>query len=61
MVYMNSKIPINSMTKNSENSEKWTTISIKQKTRDEIASYGTKDTSFEDILQNLLESWRKNN
>jgi len=40
-------------------SMEWTTISIKRKTRNALAKLGTKDTSFDDILQILLENWRQ--
>jgi len=42
-------------------SMKWTTISVKPETKDQLAELGTKNTSFEDILQILLQSWRNNN
>ena len=37
--------------------EKHTTIAIKKETRDNLAKIGSKDQSFDDILQTLLKSW----
>jgi len=38
-----------------------TSIAIKKKTRNQLASIGTKDSTFDDILQKLLQEWRNNN
>jgi len=38
-----------------------TTISISKETRDRLAAtVGTKDSTFDDIIQNLIKSWRDN-
>jgi len=46
---------------NSTNAIEWTTICIKRQTRNELASIGSKDSRFEDILQELLKQWRDKN
>jgi len=38
-----------------------TTISIRKQTREMLASLGTKDSTFDEIIQKLIESWRNNN
>lgn len=38
-----------------------TTITISKETRDKLASLGTKDASFEDIIIELLKKWREEN
>jgi len=38
---------------------KFTTIAISKTTRNAIASIGSKDQSFEEILQKLLSKWNK--
>jgi len=40
---------------------KLTTISITKSTRDAVAAIGSKDQSFEKIIQLLLEKWNENN
>lgn len=40
---------------------KKTSISITKETRDELASLGTKDSNFEDIIKDLLKKWREEN
>jgi len=50
----------NPRTMTSKTGIKWTTISLRQKTRDELASYGVMGNSFEDVVQKLLQSWREN-
>jgi predicted CopG family antitoxin len=37
-----------------------TTITVSKETRDKLASIGTKDASFEDIILELLAKWREN-
>jgi len=39
---------------------KYTTIAITKPTRDAVASVGSKDQSFEEIIQALLEKWNEN-
>ena len=39
---------------------KFTTISITKSTRDAVAAIGSKDQSFEEIVQALLEKWNEN-
>ena len=34
-----------------------TTISISKETRDRLATIGTKDSKFDDIIKNLLKEW----
>ena len=36
-----------------------TSIAIKKETRNQIASIGNKDSTFDDIIQLLLQEWRK--
>ena len=38
---------------------KKTSISITKETRDELASLGTKDSNFEDIIKKLLRKWNE--
>jgi len=38
---------------------KSTTIAISKATRDEIASIGSKDQSFDEILQQILSKWNE--
>jgi len=35
-----------------------TTISISKETRDRLAIIGTKDSTFDDIIKNLIKNWR---
>lgn len=35
-----------------------TSITIQKETRNQLASLGTKDSTFDDIIQELLKSWR---
>jgi hypothetical protein len=37
-----------------------TTIGVSKKTRDFLASLGTKNTTFDEIIQNLIKEARKN-
>ena len=39
--------------------ESKTTIAISQSTRNEVASIGSKDQSFDDILKILLKKWNE--
>ena len=34
-----------------------TTITISKETRDQLATIGTKDSTFDDIIKNLLKEW----
>jgi hypothetical protein len=36
-----------------------TTITLKRNTRNEIASLGNKDSTFDEILRNLVKCWRE--
>jgi len=38
---------------------RFTTITVTQKTRDDLASCGNKDTTFDEILRNLVKCWRE--
>jgi len=38
---------------------KKTSISITKITRDQLASIGTKDSNFEDIIKELLRKWHE--
>lgn len=38
-----------------------TTISISKQTREMLASLGTKDSTFDSIIQKLIENWREQN
>ncbi len=40
---------------------KKTSISVSKETRNELASLGTKDSDFEDIIQVLLKKWYQTN
>ncbi len=40
---------------------KSTTIAITKSTRNAVAAIGSKDQSFEEIIQLLLEKWNENN
>lgn len=35
-----------------------TTIAISKIIRDQLASIGAKDSTFDDIIKNLIKSWR---
>ena len=35
-----------------------TTITISKETRDRLATIGAKDSTFDDIIKNLIKSWR---
>jgi len=37
-----------------------TTITIQKETRDSLASLGTKDSTFDEIIQNLIQRKRGN-
>lgn len=39
--------------------DKRTTIQLSKKTRDALASLGSKDESFEDIIKKLIKSYKK--
>lgn len=41
--------------------DKRTTIVLSKSTRDELASLGGKDDSFEDIVKKLIRFWKDNN
>jgi len=36
-----------------------TSISIKKETRNQLASIGTKDSTFDEIIQKLIKCWRE--
>jgi len=36
-----------------------TSIAITKETRDQLASLGTKDSNFEDIIKELLKKWNE--
>ena len=38
-----------------------TSIAIKKETRNQLASLGTKDSTFDDIIQNLIKKWNDEN
>lgn len=37
-----------------------TTIAIRKTIRDQLALIGAKDSTFDDIIQDLIKSWRDN-
>ena len=41
--------------------ENKTCISVSKSLRDQLASLGNKDSTFDDIIQELIKEWRKNN
>lgn len=38
-----------------------TSIAIQKETRNQLASLGTKDSTFDEIIQSLLEKWNEKN
>ena len=38
-----------------------TSIAIRKETRNHLASLGTKDSTFDEIIQKLITSWRETN
>ena len=38
--------------------ENKTSIAISRKIRDQLASLGTKDTTFDEIIQDLIKNWK---
>ena len=38
-----------------------TTITIRNETRNQLASIGSKDSTFDDIIQELLRKWNDEN
>jgi len=36
-----------------------TSIAVSRKIRDQLASLGNKDSTFEDIVQKLIKEWRE--
>lgn len=38
-----------------------TSIAIRKETRNHLASLGTKDSTFDEIIQKLITSWRATN
>ena len=41
--------------------ENKTSIAVSRKIRDQLASLGSKDSTFDEILQKLIFQWRKTN
>jgi len=38
-----------------------TTITIQKETRNQLASIGSKDSTFDDIIQELIKKWNDEN